>query len=354
MIIGIPKERKTLEGRVALIPQSCAQLIRLGHQVVVETTAGELSGYRDDDYLAAGASIAATPAALYQQAALIVKVKEPVEFDLPYLQAHHTLFCFLHLAALPQLAQQLCQIGLTAIGFETVETEQNQRPLLAPMSKVAGRLSVQIGSYLLHQPQGGRGILLGGIEQAEPGHIVVLGGGIAGEQALKQGYALGAELTVFDLNSQRLAELSRQFPGLRALPSDAGAIAAAVKQADLLVGSVLLPAAHAPRIVSEALVKEMKPGSVIIDISVDQGGCIETIHPTTYENPTYVVHEILHFGVTNMPGAVPRTSSQVLSEALEPYVAMLAADTAYPPIMQAAINIEAGRVIHPVLLKEFG
>ena len=350
MHIGIPREIKLLEGRVALTPDACGALVRAGHNVVIEQGAGVLSGYPDASYEAAGARIAADAAATYAAAELVVKVKEPVAGDLAYLRREHLLFCYLHLAANIELLQQLLDIGLTAVGFETVATDAGQLPLLAPMSDIAGRLAIQIGAGLLHQPQGGKGLLLGGLPCAERGRVVIIGAGNAGGNAAAMAAAMGAEVVVFDRQRERLAamrSLGNNVTGLYPYPD---AIEREVATADLLVGAVLIPGDRAPHIVSRTLVEAMQPGSVIVDISVDQGGCIETTHPTNYADPTYVEAGVVHFAVTNMPGAVPRSASQALSAALLPYVNCISQpDWQSNADLRRGINIAEGRIEHTAL-----
>ena len=352
MKIGIPKEIKTLEGRVGLIPEACRDLLRDGHEVFVESGAGQLSGYSDADYTERGVTILPDAASLYGQAGLIVKVKEPVDADLQHLNKNHLLFCFLHLAANKALARQLCDSGLTAVAFETVTDDQGRLPLLTPMSEIAGRLSVQIGTHLLHQPQGGRGILLGGLPLTARGHVVVLGAGRAGSAAARMASDMGAAVTLFDKNRDRLEALHNERHNIQALYAYESSIQRAVAEADLLVGAVLLPGAHAPRLVTRDMVKSMQPGSVIVDISVDQGGCVETIRPTDYKNPTYVEYDVLHFGVTNMPGAVPRTASQALSAVISPYVRQLSRDDwRQHPGLGDGLNVDAGQLVHPAVIQ---
>ena len=345
MKIGIPREIKILEGRIALTPEAVGDLINMNHQVFIEKNAGVLSGYPDSEYLNVGASVVDSAQALYESAKLIVKVKEPQEAELKYLRKDHILFSFLHLAAVPELTQELLNIGLTAIAFESV-THEKQLPLLAPMSDIAGRIAVQIGAHLLHQPQGGRGILLGGVGGTERGNVVILGGGIAGTGATYIASALGANVLVFDPNRDKQIQLESIGQNVTTnFPNDVD-IDRAVKDADLLIGAVLIPGAKAPHLVSSEQVKSMKAGSVIIDISVDQGGCIETTHPTNYENPTYVWEDVVHFGVTNMPGAVPRTATQALSKVLLPYVARLSgADGELDTELSSGINVQNGEII---------
>ncbi|KPK12485.1 MAG: alanine dehydrogenase [Acidithiobacillales bacterium SG8_45] len=349
MRIGIPKEIKTLEGRVALIPPAAAELVRAGHELLVEAGAGEASGYPDALYTDAGVRIVPDAAALYGEATLVVKVKEPIEAEYGLLRADHIVFSYLHLAAVPELATVLCDKGLTAVAFETVE-DRGQLPLLAPMSDIAGRLSVQIGATLLHRPNGGRGLLLGGMPAGERGHVVVLGAGSAGGNAVAVASELGARVTVFARSRSSLARMHAVGPNVTALPSFGPLVEAAVKDADLLVGAVLITGARAPKLVSEALVKAMKPGAAIVDIAVDQGGCIATTRPTTYAEPTYIEHGVVHFAVTNMPGAVPRTASQALSASLLPYVLKLAAEGGLSdPALQTGINVQAGKIVHPAV-----
>jgi len=350
MKIGIPTETKVLEGRVALIPASCAALIRQGHEVYLQSGAGELSGYKDEEYSAQGVVIMQSAEALYAASCLIVKVKEPIEADLQYLRKAHILFCYLHLAANLPLTEQLCNIGLTAIAFETVTDVQGRLPLLKPMSEIAGTLATQIGTHLLHQPQGGKGLMLGGLSITDPGQVVVLGAGVAGSAAALQAAAIGANVTLIDRDATRYAALCQKYPNIKGEISSDISIAQAVNEADLLIGAVLLPGLHAPRLVSESQVKCMQPGSVIIDISVDQGGCIETIQPTDYRQPTYVKHGVLHFGVTNMPGAVPRTASQALSAVILPYVQCLCEDNwQQNASLQSGINVRHGRIDNPLI-----
>ncbi|WP_126455209.1 alanine dehydrogenase [Sulfuriflexus mobilis] len=349
MDIGVPREIKVLEGRVALVPAAVADLCRLGHTVFVEAGAGQASGYADAAYTQAGARVVEDAAELYARSRLVVKVKEPVAADLEHLTARHLVFSYLHLAALPELTRQLQVIGLTAIGFETVAVDR-QLPLLAPMSDIAGRLSVQIGSNLLHRPQGGKGLLLGGLPGVERGRVVVLGAGVAGGNAARVAAALGAEVTVFDRNRDKLAEMRALGDNVTGLHSYGESIAEAVQGADLLVGAILIPGQKATHLVSEAMVKTMQPGSVIVDIAVDQGGCIETTRPTDYSQPTFERYGVTHFGVTNMPGAVPRSASQALSAAILPWLGRLCTpEWREDPVLLGAVNVEAGKVVHPAL-----
>ncbi len=350
MKIGIPKETKILEGRVAITPSGCTALIHQGNQVFIESGAGELSGYNDEEYSSHGVCVLANAASLYEAARLIVKVKEPLESDLSYLQKDHILFCYLHLAANIALTYTLCDIGLTAIAFETVTDDKGRLPLLKPMSEIAGALSIQIGTQLLHAPQGGKGIMLGGLSITDPGHVVVLGAGVAGTAAARLAVVTGARVTLIDKNKNRFKEIAELYSNITGYEATDKNIELAVCNADLLVGAVLLPGLQAPRLVTESLVRRMQSGSVIIDISVDQGGCIETIKPTNYSKPTYKMHDVLHFGVTNMPGAVPRTASQALSTVILPYVQRLCEDNWQQyKSLQDGINVRQGKIDNPLI-----
>ncbi len=350
MRIGIPREIKSHEGRVALIPAACAELVACGHQVFLESSAGQRAGYSDEAYRAAGVQTLVNADELYSTAEMIVKVKEPQPEECPRLREDHLLFCFLHLAASPELARSLLRTGLTAVAFESVE-ESGRFPLLAPMSLIAGRLATQYGTHLLLGPEGGKGILLGGAPAAPRGRVVVLGAGVAGSNAAATAAALGAEVRVFDRDLtklERVGELGANATGLYPFPE---ALSDAVAEADLLVGAVLVPGARSPHVVTADLVKTMEPGSVIIDISVDQGGCIETTRPTTYADPTYTWEGVVHFGVTNMPGAVPRSASQTLSAVLSPYVRALGERNwrqEHGPLGRG-VNVSGGRLVHSAL-----
>ncbi|MDH5545340.1 MAG: alanine dehydrogenase [Gammaproteobacteria bacterium] len=351
MKIGIPKEIKTLEARVGLVPAACAALVEAGHQVYVQKTAGDLSGYTDQQYTDVGAKLLPDADSLYGTAEMIVKVKEPIGPELELLQSHHLLFSYLHLAAEIPLAKRLLEIGLTAVAFETVE-ENGLLPLLAPMSDIAGRLAVQIGTHLLHRPQGGKGLLLGGLPAADRGHVVIVGGGVVGTNAARVAAGLGARVTVFDKNRLRLEAVRDIGPNVSGLYPYPASIEEAVASADLLVGGVLLVGEKAPHVVTTAMVKTMQPGSVIVDVSVDQGGCIETTRPTTYADPTYVEHGVTHFAVTNMPGGVPRSASQALSASITPYAVLLASGNwREDPRLVAGVNVEKGKLVHPALQK---
>ena len=349
MVIGVPREVRDFEGRIALTPEAVATLVSAGSRVLIEQDAGVLSGFSNEQYQQAGAEIVPDAAALYGGATLIVKVKEPQRSELPLLRKDHLLFCYLHLAADLALMESLRAIGLTAIAFETVEVD-GLLPLLTPMSVIAGKLSVQIGTRLLHQPEQGKGVLLGGLEGVDPGHVVVLGGGVAGEAAISVAAGLGARVTVLERSEVRIEQLEAKCPGIRGVLSTPEQIAQQVATADLLVGAVLVRGDRAPKLVTEVMIQSMEPGSVVVDISVDQGGCIETIHPTTYQAPTYSVDGVTHFAVTNMPGAVPRTASQALSAEILPWVSILSgAAWQKDATLLNGINVEGGEVVYPVL-----
>jgi len=350
MHIGIPREIKPLEGRVGLIPAAAAELVKQGHELFIEQGAGELSGYSDAQYIALGVVLQPDAASLYGAAEMIIKVKEPIEPEISLLRKDHLLFSYLHLAAEPELTQKLLNIGLTGVAFETVE-EHRQLPLLAPMSDIAGRLATQIGTTLLHQPNGGKGVLLGGLPAAPRGRVVILGCGVAGGGAATLASSMGAEVTVFDKNRNKLEQMRALGPNVTALYAYSDLIAEEVARADLLVGAVLIPGARAPHLVSAEMVKTMAAGSVVIDIAVDQGGCVETTRPTSYESPTFLFDGVVHFGVTNMPGAVPRSASQALSAALIPYAIKLAnGELDQHTSLQAGINVRGGKIIHPALM----
>lgn len=350
MRIGIPRELKPLEGRVGLIPAAAGSLVKEGHTVFIEAGAGLKSGYSDDDYRAVGVNVVEAVEKLYAEAEMIVKVKEPIKADLKHLRKEHLLFCYLHLAAEPELTEELKRIGLTAVAFETVEVN-GKLPLLAPMSDIAGRLSAQWATTLLHAPNGGKGVLIGGVPSARRGKFVIMGAGVSGGAAATVAAGLGAEVIVFDLDIDKLEAMRALGPNVTGLYPHVHDVADAVRQADVVIGAVLVTGAKAPRVVTADMVKSMQPGSVVVDISVDQGGCIETTKPTTWDNPTYVWEGVTHFTVTHMPGAVPRTSSQALSAAIARYVSILASGNwRNHPALVKGINVENGKVVHPALL----
>lgn len=323
MKIGLPKEIKVKENRVALTPGGVGTLVRRGHAVTVERGAGVGSGIPDHEYEAAGAELGS--AADAWAADMVVKVKEPVAAEYSYLRDDLLLFTYLHLAADRPLTDALLASGTTGVAYETVQVEDGSLPLLTPMSEVAGRLSVQAGAYHLQKPVGGRGVLLGGVPGVQAGHVVVIGGGVVGTNAAKMAMGLGAKVTVLDVSHRRLTYLDDVFFGkLTTMMSSEANIRALLPDTDLLIGAVLIPGARAPHLVTRDMLPLMQEGSVIVDVAVDQGGCVETIHPTTHDNPTYVVDGVVHYGVANMPGAVPRTSTFALTNQTLPYVLLLA------------------------------
>ncbi|MEW7977631.1 MAG: alanine dehydrogenase [Candidatus Sedimenticola endophacoides] len=338
-----------MEGRVGLVPEACAELVKAGRRVCLETGAGDASGFSDEAYRALGVDIVADAATVYGENELIVKVKEPVGGELGLLREGHLLFSYLHLAANEELTRSLLETGLTAVAFETVQ-EGERLPLLAPMSDIAGRLAIQIGTTLLHRPQGGKGLLQGGLPAAERGRVVVLGAGNAGGNAARMAAALGAQVVVFDKKPAALERMRALGENVTALYPYTAEVTREVARADLVVGAVLIPGASAPRVLDAGQVAAMAEGGVVVDIAVDQGGCIETTRSTTYAAPTYRVDGVTHFCVTNMPGAVPRSAPQALSASLIPYVLELAgADWRAHPALRAGINVERGRVVHPGL-----
>ena len=351
MKIGIPVEIKPFEKRVALLPAAVAELTAMGHAVFLQSGAGTGSGYDDLSYTAAGASIVKDAESLYAAAELIIKVKEPVATEYSYLREDHLVFSYLHLAANPELASQLQEIGLTAIAFETL-TVDNSLPLLAPMSDVAGRIAVQTGANLLYSTHGGKGLLLGGLPAAERGNVGIIGAGNAGGNAAAVAQSLGALVTVFDKKRQKQAQMRQLGENVSGLYPYPDAVAAAIEHADLVIGAVLIPGARAPHVVTADMVKSMQAGSVIVDIAVDQGGCVETTRPTDYSAPTYIKEEVVHFAVTNMPAAVPRSASQALSAELLPYVKLLLEEgVAKGNVISSGINVEQGRIVHPAVAR---
>jgi alanine dehydrogenase len=316
MIIGCPKEIKTREYRVGLVPGGAAALVARGHQVLVEKNAGVGSGLPDAAYEAAGAKIVERAAEVWSRAEMIFKVKEPVPSEYPLMREGQTLYTYLHLAADKPLSKALLDRKVSAVAYETIQTDDGQLPLLRPMSEVAGRMAVQVGAVQLEKEHGGKGILLAGVPGVRRGKVVILGGGVVGTNSAKVASGMGAETVVLDVNLNRLAYLDDVF-GSRITPvySDPAQIAKYVREADLVIGGVLIPGAKAPRLVSEKLVSEMQEGSVVVDVAVDQGGCIETCHPTTHDNPTYILHGVVHYCVANMPGAVAQTSTFALNNA---------------------------------------
>jgi alanine dehydrogenase len=325
MIIGVPKEVKDHESRVGITPAGVRSLVDAGHTVLVETHAGELSAFPDDDYQSAGAEIAGSAHNVWGLADMVVKVKEPVEKEYVFFREGLLLFTYLHLAPLPDLTQQLLDKKVIGIAYETIRDKAGTLPLLTPMSEVAGRMSVQVGATFLQKEYGGRGALLGGVPGVPPADVCIIGGGIVGTNAAKIALGMGAKVTIVDLNLNRLRDLDDIFNGgLYTLASNSYNIDRAVRQADLVIGGVLIPGAAAPKLVTKEMVAKMKKGAVIVDVAIDQGGCIETARPTTHSDPSYLVNGVVHYCVTNMPAAVPNTSTLALTNATFPYVMKLA------------------------------
>ncbi len=325
MTIGVPKEIKDNEARVAVTPAGVKALTEAGHTVLVETEAGAQSGFDDAEYRHAGAEIVGEAGAAWGKADLVVKVKEPIESEYVYFREGLVLFTYLHLAPLPGLTDELLKKKVIGIAYETVRDRQNTLPLLTPMSEVAGRMSVQVGATYLEKERGGRGILLGGVPGVAPANVTIVGGGIVGTNAAKIALGFGAKVTLVDVSLSRLRELDDIFGGrLYTLASNSYNLAQATREADLVIGAVLIPGATAPKIVTRAMVSQMKKGAVIVDVAIDQGGCVETARPTSHSNPSYKVDGVVHYCVTNMPGAVPHTSTLALTNSTFPYLLRIA------------------------------
>lgn len=360
MMIGVPKEIKPDEYRVGMIPAGVEELTRRGHRVLLERGAGLGSGISDEQYLAAGAEIVDTPTEIYTQAELIVKVKEPLRAEWPYLRPGQLIFTFFHFAASEELTRNVRDSGCTALAYETLRGPQGTLPCLTPMSEIAGRMSIQEGAKYLERPQLGRGILLAGVPGVPPAHITILGGGVVGKNAARIAAGFQADVVIMDINVERLRYLEDIMPpNVNTVFSDRHNIREQLRLADLLIGAVLVEGARAPRLVWREDLKLMKPGAVIIDVAVDQGGCIETTQPTTHSNPTYVVDQIVHYGVTNMPGAVGRTSTYALCNVTLPYVLKLATyglagACNRDPGLAHAVNVHAGKITNQAVAETFG
>ncbi|MDA8193282.1 MAG: alanine dehydrogenase [Thermaerobacter sp.] len=361
MNIGLPKEIKIDENRVALTPAGVVALVRDGHRVLVEAGAGMGSGFHDDQYREAGASILASAGEVWAEAGLVVKVKEPLPQEYGFFRSDLVLFTYLHLAPEPELTAALVQSGIAAVAYETVQKADGSLPLLIPMSEVAGRMATQIGAQFLEKPYGGRGILLGAVPGVLPGNVVVLGGGIVGTNAARIALGLGAEVTILDVNADRLRQIDDQFHGrLRTLMSNEYNLRQAVAAADLLVGAVLIPGARAPHLVSREMVQSMSAGSVIVDVAIDQGGSIETIdRVTTHSHPTYQSFGVVHYAVANMPGAVPRTSTLALTNVTLPYLRALAGHGLEEALRQdrvlaRGLNVYGGHVTYRAVADAHG
>ncbi len=356
MRIGTPKELKNREYRVGLTPQGAQELVRSGHNVFVETGAGDMVGFSDALYESAGCTISANADDLFDASDMIIKVKEPQPVEIARLQSRHTLFTYLHLAPDPEQTRGLVNSGATCIAYETVTDRFGRLPLLTPMSEVAGRLSVQAGAKYLEISNGGSGTLLGGVTGVAPGNVLVIGGGVAGRNAAEMAVGLGANVTILDRSLDRLRELDIIFAGrAQCLYSTSSAIETLLRTADLVVGAVLLPGSAAPKVISADQIALMKPGSVVVDIAIDQGGCFETSRPTTHDDPIYDVGGVIHYCVTNMPAAVARTSTIALSNATLPFAMALAnkgidAAITSDPHLAGGVNVAGGKIVHPEII----
>ena len=360
MLIGVPKEIKTNENRVALVPAGAESLTGAGHTVYVEQGAGLGSGFPDESYTAAGATILPSADEVWERADMIMKVKEPIAVEWPRMRRDQLIYTYFHFAAAEELTRAVIESGAVALAYETVELATHELPLLTPMSEVAGRMAVQEGAKYLEKHFGGSGILLGGVPGVAPGEVVIIGGGVVGINAAKMAAGLGAHVTILDISLDRLRYLDDVLPAnVDTAYSNRFNILDAIRRADLVVGAVLLPGAKAPHLIKRADLKLMKPGSVIVDVAVDQGGCVETIKPTTHEQPTYFVDGILHYAVANMPGGVPRTSTLALTNATLPYAIRLAregwkAACRKDPALKLGLNVVGGKVVYPGVAEAFG
>ncbi len=360
MRVGIPTEIKNNENRVAITPAGVHELVRRGHEVFIEAGAGNGSGFTNEAYVAEGATILATADEVWAKGDLLLKVKEPIAAEYHRMRDGQVLFTYLHLAASRECTDALIKSGTTAIAYETVQLPKRALPLLQPMSEVAGRLSAQIGAFQLMKSEGGAGVLMGGVPGAPKAKVVVIGGGVAGEHAATVALGMQADVTVIDISLPKLRELDARFGGVvKTRVSTAYEIADQLKDADLVIGSVLIPGEKAPKLVTDAMVAKMKPGSVLVDIAIDQGGCFEHSRPTTHDTPTYQVHNSIYYCVANMPGAVPATSTRALTNATLPYVIALA-DKGWKDALRAdeslakGLNVHAGQVTYPGVAQAFG
>jgi alanine dehydrogenase len=360
MRVGCPTEIKTAEHRVGLTPESAAELVRAGHEVLMQSGAGLGIGADDKAYTQVGAAILADADAVFAAADMIVKVKEPQASECAKLKPHHVLFTYLHLAPDPEQAKALIKSGATAIAYETVTDANGRLPLLKPMSEVAGRMSIQVGANFLEKTHGGRGVLLGGVPGVRPADVVILGAGVAGYNAAQIAVGMRARVTVFDKNPARLEELDREFNGrLETVYSTRAAVEEAVHQADLVIGAVLVPGAAAPKLITRSMLKDMRKGAVLVDISIDQGGCFETSRATTHDDPVYVVDGVIHYCVANMPGAVARTSAYALNHATLPFALALANKGAHQALRDDAhlrhgLNVAEGAITHEAVAHDLG
>jgi len=359
MKIGVPKEIKVQEYRVGLTPEGVDALSKQGHQIYLESTAGEGSGFSDDAYKTAGATILDTAQQVYEIADMIIKVKEPLEAEYPLIKSGQILFTYFHFAASKELTEAMIKSNSVCIAYETVELSDGSLPLLIPMSEVAGRMAINVGAYYLGKPFGGKGKLLGGVPGVKPAEVLIIGGGIVGTQAAKMAAGLGANVTIMDTNLTRLRYLSDVMPAnVVTQYSTVMAIREKLPTTDLVIGAVLLPGARAPHLIKESDLKTMEAGSVVVDVAVDQGGCIETCHPTTHENPVFMVDNVLHYCVANMPGASPQTSTRGLTQATLPYALLIANKgwekaCADNPALEKGLNICAGKILNKGVLEAF-
>ena len=359
MIIGVPKEIKNNENRVALTPAGAAELIKHGHEVFVQATAGEGSGFLDETYLSVGAQLLPTIEEVYSKAEMIIKVKEPIESEYKLIRKDQILYTYFHFASSESLTSAMIESGAICLAYETVELDDHSLPLLVPMSEVAGRMSVQEGAKYLEKTYGGRGVLLGGVPGVHPAKVLIIGGGIVGTEAAKMAAGLGADVTIMDVNLPRLRYLDDIMPAnVKTMMSNEFNIREMVQSHDLIIGAVLIPGAKAPSLVTRDMLKTMKPGTVLVDVAIDQGGCIETTKPTTHDNPTFVIDDIIHYSVANMPGAVPRTSTIALTNATLPYAIKIAnkgwkkACKESKPLRRG-LNIVQGNVVYQGVAESF-
>lgn len=359
MIIGVPKEIKTNENRVSLTPAGAMELTKRGHRVLIQSTAGVGSGFDDEEYLTAGAEMLATAKEVWAAAEMIMKVKEPIAEEYGLCRANQLIFTYFHFASSEELTRAMIASKSVCLAYETVETKDRQLPLLIPMSEVAGRMAIQEGAKFLEKPVRGRGVLLGGVPGVEPGKVLVLGGGIVGTQAARMAAGLGAQVTILDVNLNRMRYLNDVMPAnVITMYSNEYNIRKLIGTHDLIVGAVLIPGAKAPKLITRDMLKLMRPGTVLVDVAVDQGGCFETTKPTTHENPIYIIEDVVHYSVANMPGAVPFTSTVALTNATLPYALQLAdkgwekacADNAE---LKAGLNIIGGKVVYKAVAEAF-
>lgn len=360
MTIGVPREIKIGETRVSMPPSLCRRCVALGARVMIQKSAGLTAGFTDAEYRAAGATLVGDAATVWKKSDVILKVKEPLTSEYDLLREGQTMFTYLHLAAGPELAKVLIRKRILGIAYETVEGADGSFPLLKPMSQIAGRLSIQVGAYFLQSQHGGSGVLLGGIPGTMPGHVVVVGAGNSGAHAVQMAAGMGARVTVLDLDTRKLEALDMEYRGrVVTLMSNPANLENEIADADLLVGAVLIPAAKAPVVVTKKMVSRMRPGSVIVDIAIDQGGCIESIRPTSHEKPVYTEHGVIHYAVPNMPALVGRTSTLGLTQATEPFVAMLvnkgvARALAEHSGLARGVNTQDGKIVYPAVAKALG